>query len=372
MCARLRHVLQLHRNLAQVAIRVCRYIPNTINLRDITMPLDRYSPNFYSSARRVSIEEQGKSSYVFKVERAGLSLLVKAAKKGFESNLIQEQAGSALYGYAAKKGQDLGIRLRVPRTRLASAEELDELRCLDPKLKDFSLVMVQEFAAGSTVYDRLTQPGRPDWALGGEATLNALGFLAGLDIMFCNSDRIPLEPIFSHYGNLNNILVFDKSDSDVELHAIDNAVSVRTQGVQSAHIRNVSLYLASDPDLQNVGRNIFSRILADRMGSTSIAAVRKGIDIAEHFPPFEYSASQLAFAANSISNGFAQALCALRASMQDAEFNQLTRAVDGVAENDSSNPGLIQQVLALTQKSGNMSVSETMQSVAESVSSSSN
>lgn len=323
------------------------------------MPLREYVKGYYASCIAKKMDDQGQSSYVVSFQCGSEKILVKAVTKMNESLLVLEQKSNELYAYAVEKGKGKGYHIGVPSTRIASDDERMELTKKDDNLKKYSLIMVQEFAPGKTIDSELAVNGRQDWLFGGQTTLRSLGFLAGLDVVFCNADRIPVPPIFSHYGNLNNIMYHTKKDSHMELMAIDNAVRQRMEQADNHHVLKVTELLSSKPNLKLVGETIFKRVLVDK--KSVLIQSRDASD----FPSFEYTPNQIKFAADNITFGFCDALCMLRNVTNDEDFTKLINAVDGIGEKSLENPGLIQKVLRLFDKIGDTTVSETMRQVFE-------
>lgn len=336
------------------------------------MPLPEYIENCYRGTRISTPPEQGKSSYVCIAEDASSRILIKAMRDDRNGKKIEhEHLSNRLYRYTISKGgQHLGNNLanilKVPDTRIAGSQEKAELIRLNPALESYdSPFLIQECMLGDSLYNLLTAPGRPDLPFGKKSTLQALGVLGGLDVMFCNNDRIPLPPIFSHYGNLGNIMAHEKRNDDYELSAIDNAVAARSENLNKAHIAHVTGLLSKDPDINTVGKTIFDRVFSSIATTASINNIRAGMSDNVNWPLFSYKPQEISDASSWLTEGFVESIALLRASMEDDKFKELVNKVDDYPEKEAKNPGLIQQVLTLMEARGNSAIVDVMNNISE-------
>ena len=314
-----------------------------------------YTPNMYHRMEATK-STVGESSHLWFLDRGdSRKYVVKMAKTASGSqDLVQEYHTNLLYKYVLDKGLGQVCAVTVPKVRLAGATELAELRPLIGEVGG-QAVLIQEFRPGEMLDAFMVKSCIRDnaWTrstlVENKGFLGSIGVLAGIDVAFYNTDRLGVAPIFSHNGNLGNILAHaQENGAPSELVAIDN-VSKKLSQEGMVNMQR-QLHQLTEMGVGTVGGDILNRMLATT-----------GDLIGQHGGTSPvYDARQLSQAGKTLGLGFMQGLIWMRDFIGDEGFEQMREQVDGQASG-----GIIASTLSTLNAKGDRTVQHVMEAIAE-------
>jgi hypothetical protein len=283
----------------------------------------------------------------------GNNVVVKTAKnKSGEKGLEQEYHTNRLYKYVLDKGLNRICSITVPEVRLAGKSELSELKGKGVINDRCGTVLIQEFKQGFMMND----PSKIDGSfvksnlVENKGFLGSIGVLAGLDVAFYNTDRLGVHPIFSHFGNLGNILAHARENGAApELVAIDN-VSTKLKRLGMENVQR-KLDRLTEKGVGEVGEDILKRMLKTTENNIKAFGGQQ--------PSFE--PDQLSTAGKTLGLGFMQGLIWMHDFLGDKEFEKIRKQVDD--EDGGDNVGVISSTLTTLNEKGNKIVQNVMEEI---------